>query len=350
MSPTARRPLVVGALVLFAALVLQLAFAGSYVGALHEPRPHEVPITVVGPDASAGQVAKQLNVLQGSPLKATTERTFGAARDRVEHRRSYAVLVPGNPDAGRARDRRSRLYVASAANRTMATVLPALFERLVQEQGAQPVQVKELAPLPAADQGGLAAFYAVVSWMVGGYFGATLLGMVGSPLLRSRRVALQRLGGMLAFGVLSGLLSALLLQQVIGVLGSAPFLQLAGTGALCVVAVGASTIAFQSLLGIAGTGLAVLLFVVLGNPSSGGPYSPELLPGFWRAIGEWLPPGAGTTVLRDVTYFDGHATGSALLVLAVWAVVGAAVAVLRGGRGVSDAQAEREAMAGVGAV
>jgi hypothetical protein len=273
-----------------------------------------------------------------------------AARERVERRDSYAVVVPGDPGAKASADRRTRLYLATAANRTMAGALTAVFADVARQQDAPSVRVKELAPLPAADANGLAGFYAVVSWMVGGYFGATLLGLVGSPLLRTRRVALQRLGGILAFGVVSGLLSALLLQEVIGVLEPAPFLQLAGIGALCVVAVGASTIAFQALLGIAGTGLAVLLFVVLGNPSSGGPYSPELLPGFWRAIGEWLPPGAGTTALRNVTYFDGNATSGALLVLAVWALAGAVVAVLRGGRGVGTDRAEGEAVAGVAGI
>jgi hypothetical protein len=41
------------ALVLLPALVLLLAFAFFYVGAFHEPIPHNVPLAVVGPASVA---------------------------------------------------------------------------------------------------------------------------------------------------------------------------------------------------------------------------------------------------------------------------------------------------------
>jgi hypothetical protein len=53
-------------LVLLPALVLTLAFAFSYVGAFHDPTPHQVPVAVVGPPT----VAAQLNSLPGDPLDA----------------------------------------------------------------------------------------------------------------------------------------------------------------------------------------------------------------------------------------------------------------------------------------
>ncbi|MFA4927582.1 MAG: hypothetical protein WC558_03645 [Patulibacter sp.] len=341
-----RSPIFRGGAVLVATLLLQLAFLGSYVGALHEPKPHSVPVAVVGPAA----VADRLNGLPGSPLRATAVASREAGERRVAQRDAYAVLVPGDASATAAQDRRSQLYVATAANRTMATVLPTVFDRLAAEQGQPTVRVHELAALPPEDSNGLAGFYAVVSWMVGGYFGATLLGMVGRARSRNRRFAAYRLGGMAGLGLASGLLSAVLLQHVIGVFGDASFLSLTLIGALVVFAVGAATIAFQSLLGIAGTGIAVLLFVVLGNPSSGGPFSPELLPGFWSGIGTVLPPGAGTTLVRNVVYFDGHAVGGPILVLLLWALVGVVVTVIRGGRAISAEQAEQEAAAGVAAI
>jgi hypothetical protein len=44
------------ALVLLPALVLMLAFAFSYVGAFHDPTPHQIPVAVVGPPAVAAQL------------------------------------------------------------------------------------------------------------------------------------------------------------------------------------------------------------------------------------------------------------------------------------------------------
>ena len=49
-------------------------------------------------------------------------------------------------------------------------------------------------------------------------------------------------------------------------------------GALLVFAVGAVTLAFQTLLGVIGIGITILVFVILGNPSAGGAYQPALLP------------------------------------------------------------------------
>lgn len=341
-------PIIRGAVVLVAALVLQLAFLGSYVGALHEPKPHDVPVAVVGPSAAA----EQLNGLPGSPLDATAVSSLDEGEKRVARRRAYAVFVPAVPgkDGKQQATASSTLYVASAANETMATLLPTLFNRVATEEQQPPVTVRDLAPLPASDRNGLSGFYAVISWMVGGYFGATMLGLVGTPQIRSRRQAAYRLGGMLGMALASGLFSAILLQDVIGVLGGASFFSLWMIGALCVFAAGAATIAFQSLLGIVGTGVAVLLFVVLGNPSAGGVFSPQLIPGFWREIGAALPTGAGTTLVRNVTYFDNTAVGGPTLVLLIWAAVGVVVTVARGGRSVSAKQSEQEAVAGVAGI
>jgi hypothetical protein len=77
------------------------------------------------------------------------------------------------------------------------------------------------------------------------------------------------------------------------------------------------------LLGPPGIGLAALIVFLIGNPGSGAASAPELLPGFWRAVGPLLPPGAGATALRNVAYFDGAALATPLIVLAAFAALGA---------------------------
>jgi len=74
---------------------------------------------------------------------------------------------------------------------------------------------------------------------------------------------------------------------------------------------------------VAFSGLAALLFIVLGNPGSGNASAPELLPAFWRVTGQLLPPGAGGQAIRDTAYFDAHALAPPALVLAAWALLGA---------------------------
>lgn len=87
-------------------------------------------------------------------------------------------------------------------------------------------------------------------------------------------------------------------------------------------AAGACTTALMVIAGTIGIGLAILIFVVLGNPSAGGAYAWPLLPGFWRAIGPWLPTGAGTSAVRGITYFGGANITTDLLVIAGYAAAG----------------------------
>ena len=69
-------------LVLLPALVLTLAFAFSYVGAFHEPTPHNVPIAVVGPAA----VTAQLDALPGDPLDARQASSRADALSQIDNR------------------------------------------------------------------------------------------------------------------------------------------------------------------------------------------------------------------------------------------------------------------------
>lgn len=97
---------------------------------------------------------------------------------------------------------------------------------------------------------------------------------------------------------------------------------------LFVLAIGLPIAAFQVIFGIAGTVIGAILFLVIGNPASGGSSAPELLPGLWRTLSQILPPGATVTSMRDVVYFHGHGSSHALIVLAIYAVLGAGVAMI----------------------
>jgi hypothetical protein len=102
------------------------------------------------------------------------------------------------------------------------------------------------------------------------------------------------------------------------------------------MAAAAATTALQVLLGTLGIGVAVLLFVVLGNPSAGGAYQGDLLPTFWRRIGNLLPNGAGTDTVRRIVYFGGRGITEHLVVIAVWAIAGIVVALIASARHGSD--------------
>ncbi len=89
--------------------------------------------------------------------------------------------------------------------------------------------------------------------------------------------------------------------------------------------------------------------MILGNPAAGGAYARPLLPGFWGTVGGLLPPGAGVDLVRSILYFDGARILGPIAVLVAWALIGAALALWRGGRVVPREQAEIEAAAAAAA-
>ncbi|MDP3208435.1 MAG: hypothetical protein Q8M65_04735, partial [Rhodoglobus sp.] len=69
-------------------------------------------------------------------------------------------------------------------------------------------------------------------------------------------------------------------------------------------------------------GLGALLFLLFANPLSAAAQPVEFLAAPWGAIGQWFPPGAAVTLLRDLSYFPRADTMLPWLVLGGWAVLG----------------------------
>jgi hypothetical protein len=319
------------ALVLLPATVLMLAFAFFYVGAFHEPTPHHVPVVAVGPPA----LSAQLNRLPGDPLDARPAPSRADALSQINDQRVYGGYEPTT----------NRLFVASAANRATAVALEETFDRIAAAQRRPAVQVTDVKPLPPRDPNGTAAFYAVIAWMFGGYIAATLIGLIGSPRSSSRQRATARIGALGGFGIVGGILSVVLLRVSFDVL-SGHMVALCAIAALTIFASGAATAGIQAAAGPAGTGLVILVFVILGNSASGGPFARPLLPGLWRTIGGVLPPGASVDLTRSALFFDGTGIAGPVLVLVVWAVLGTLLALALGGRIMDPADTEAAAAAG----
>ncbi|WP_228454634.1 DUF3533 domain-containing protein [Streptomyces alkaliphilus] len=305
-------------LMIIGVLTLQLAFVLSYVGAFHNPVPRDIPIAVAAPEQQRQQLVGQLEDLPGSPLDPVRGvDDADAARDLIERREVDGALVLGA-------DGTDTLLVTTAAGGSLAPALERVLGTVARETGRE-LRTEDVVPADAGDNNGLTPFYLVVGWCVGGYLCAAVMAVSAGAHPSNPARAVVRLAVLAICAVASGIGGMLIVDPVLGALPGSP-IALAALGALLVFATGAATMALQGLVGVVGVGLAIALVVVLGNPSSGGAYAPPLLPPFWRDIGPFLPPGAGTSAVRSLVYFDGNAIGGPLLVLILWAVVGVVIA------------------------
>ena len=303
-----------------AVLGIQLAFTASYAGALHAAEPRDLPVATVVPAAQREPLA---GALADAPVVLDEVATVEAAEQQVRD---------GDVDGAFVVDADGpRLLVASAGGPAAVTALEAVFEPVAQSSGAT-LRVDDLVPLPDGDSRGLVAFYLLVGWVVGGYLLSAVLGVSAGMTPTALRSGLGRLGLLAGYAVASGVLGTAVVDAGYGYLVGSP-VATAALGALVVFAVGAASMALQAMFGIVGTALVLLLFVVAGNPSAGGPWPADLLASPWREVGPWLPNGAGLAALRDAVYFTGSHLARPLAVLAAWAVLGVVATVLLSVRG-----------------
>ncbi|TDC46425.1 DUF3533 domain-containing protein [Actinomadura sp. KC345] len=302
-----------------AVFFLSAAFIASYVGGLHAPHPHRVPVGVVGPPQATGPIDATLR-RRGETFDVHAYPTPDAARRAIRDRDVYGAYLP----------LQGRLLITSAFGPTASDLLRDTFTRTAAAEG-KALSVQDVAPADPGDPEGLVPFYLVIGWIVSAYLVAAIVGLYRGMAAATLRDAVVRLAAFALYAAFTGAAGTLIVEHGNGYLSGGPWL-LTGIGAMCVFAVASATAAAESLLGIFGTALAILAFVVLGNPSAGGPWPLEFLAPFWRAIGPWLPNWAGTEAVRGAVYFDGHDLTRPLLVLAVYAAAGAALFLLLAGR------------------
>lgn len=239
---------------------------------------------------------------------------------------------------------RTQLIVADASGPGVADDLAAELTRAFHAQG-QTLKVELVARLPVNDSRGISPFYAGLSWVFAGYLGAIVLSVLSGAAAGRIGIAARRTGALALYAVVCGLAGTVIADSLFGAL-TGHFLALWALGTLVVFSVAAITSGLQGLLGFIGTAVALLLFLVLSNPSAGGAIVFPALPGFWRTIGPWLPTGAATTLLRNTVYFGGHHLAHSLVLLVVYALFGIALMVAAGARLYSDA--ERDLSLGIG--
>jgi hypothetical protein len=277
-------------------LAIGLIFVSVFLAAFHAPRPHDLPLAVVGPPAAAQRVAAALGQARPGGFAVHHYGSVAAARAALEHRDVYGV-VDAAP-AGR------ELLYAGANGSAVTTLL---------RQATRPAVARDVLPAAAGDTRGLAIFYIVFGLVLAGFLFGSLTHQLAPHLpLRARVASLALLG------VAGGTLITLVAKSYDALPG--PAVGLAAVIGLLAVAIGGASMTLVQLLGGAGVSLGAVLLLILGNSTSGGSLPAEFLPGWLHPLSEALPVGVGLRAVDGVAYFHGDGLGTAIAVLAAWVV------------------------------
>ena len=292
-------------------LVAGVALAASFVGAFHDPRPHEMPVGVVAPAAQLTRLQAATGVHDPGALSLRPYPNAGAAAAAIRDRTldGAVVLTPGH----------ARLLVASAAgSQTVLTMQRAFTPASLRTS----VATQDLAPLPVSDRGGLGPFFFVLTLVI-----PSLLIGVAMTILVTGLPVRDRLAGAAAFAVVLGFVDAAVSNVAYGSLGGS-YLELAGLGMLISFAASSATVGLGRLLGPLGIALAAIGLLVVGVPASGAAVGPAFVPSFFAALHPILPMGQGLDAVRNAAYFSWHATWGKLGLLGGWALLGIALAAI----------------------
>ncbi|MFI2665037.1 hypothetical protein [Micromonospora carbonacea] len=313
------------AALLLGTLALATAFIAAYVGALHHPTPRDVPVGVVLGDQRAQAVMAAVR-RETDKIEPVEYDDPAAADDGLTAREVYGVLT-STPGGG------LRLTTASAAAPAATEVVDQVLAEAAR-RGNLPLAVTDEVPVEQSDPRGLVPFYLAVGYVLGGYLAATALGLRAGTAPHSLARAGLRIAALAVYAVVLGVAGALVVGPALGVWHH-DMPAVAAVGALAVFAAAMIAAAVQGWLGLLGTGIVILLLVVLGNPGSGGIYAPEFLPTWLRGMHRWNVPGLTTDLIKSAVYFDRRSMGWPLAGLALWVtfgVVGLLTATLVRGR------------------
>ncbi|MDH6464969.1 hypothetical protein M2302_005170 [Micromonospora sp. A200] len=300
------------AALLVGTLTLATAFIAAYVGALHQPTPRDVPVGVVLGDQRAQAVLAGVRGRTGT-IKPIEYDDPGAADDGLIGREVYAVL--SSTPQGKL------LLTTATASAPAATELVTQVLTTAAERAQTPIEVTDEVPVAADDPRGVVPFYLAVGLVLGGYLGSTALGISLGTAPHSLRRAGLRIASLAVHAVLLAVIATLLVGPVLDVWDH-DLPTLAAVGMLTTFAAAMVAAAVQAWLGLLGTGLVILLLVVLGNPGSGGIYAPEFLPAFLRGMHRWNVPGLATDLVKSAVYFDLRSARWPLAGLLVWVALG----------------------------
>ena len=292
-------------------IVAGAAFVAIFVtltlSAFHDPTPHDLPVGIVGSAAATAQVEHALDGAAPGDFRFVSYPNAASATTAIAQRQVNGALI--------ASGQNFRLLVAQAGGNAPMNALTGAFSALAQRSGHH-LTVSDIVPPLAGDSQALSSWFIILSVLIPSLAAGSASAMAFRRARRSLAVAAP-----VAVAVVMGLVAAGIAD---GIAGLGNYAVIAGIVALFSLAVSAPT-ALLARISPPLTALAVVAFIVLGIPVSGGaPNFASFTPGFERVLFPVLPLGVAAAAIRDVVYFGAHTNAAYLWTLAAWALGGVA--------------------------
>lgn len=282
-------------------------FIGIVGGALHDPKPKNIPVAIVADDQLTTQLQKNFDTALPNTLSLKTYKDANTAKNDLRTQTVLGVVEISNEGLA--------ITAASANTAAPGQVVNQAFSALAQPSGI-PVQYTDSTPKASnashmvlllflvllgtisaiALQGAIARKFTFVRWKIATVIGSIVIAAVSVGMLR-------------AFGEFSGAI-----WQVMGI------------ATLYLLVLNFTAGAAYRLFGKLGIATAAILFVPFGIAASGVIVSPLFLPGFYQGLGNFLPSAAAVDAIRQATYFNSTNITQPLLILTAWAFAGSATA------------------------
>jgi hypothetical protein len=269
------------------------------------PAPRGLPIAFAGTGDVAARIKDKLQNQSSGAFAVSTVPDLASAAARVLDRDSYGAIVIQSSGV--------TVLQASAASPLVAQVMQQLASTLESNVHVK-VTVQDLKPMPAGDSKGIALAISGLPVVAGSVFCAL-------ALLIFVNTAAKRLLGALTFAVVGGLVITAVTKFGLDAITGNYLLASAGV-TLGLAAISCTVLGLRSALGDLGMLATVVLLLLLGMPLAALNTAPELLPPFWGALGQYLPPGAAGGLLRSTEFFEGRGALVPEFALIFWLLLG----------------------------
>jgi hypothetical protein len=156
-----------------------IALLGLIGPAIKNPRPHDLPVGLVGPAPAVEQLSSAIGSKVPGAFTFTSYSSEDAARAAIDGRVIDAALVLGSGGP--------RLIVAGAAGDSVTGAITGVFTAAIRAQG-QTLAVETIHPFASGDPHGLILFFVVLAVLV-----ATLIAQALVAATRGEGFAMQLL-------------------------------------------------------------------------------------------------------------------------------------------------------------